>query len=122
AEAEADAWAKYARSAPQTWARIAAPRSELRALLDTIPPHDRWWGSPGVGVAHWAVNADAGGLKEMRSRVEAAGGSLVMLAAADDLMREVGAWGTPPRTIDVMRRLKRAFDPGDVLNPGRFVY
>jgi glycolate oxidase FAD binding subunit len=122
AEAEADVWAKYARSAPETWARIAAPRPQLRALLDTLPAHDRWWASPGVGIAHWAVSADAGAVKAMRSRVEAAGGSLVMLAGSDDFVREVGAWGTPPKTLDVMRRLKNAFDPGDVLNPGRFVY
>jgi glycolate oxidase FAD binding subunit len=44
-----------------------------------------------------------------------------MLAAPDDLMRDVGAWGTQPPTIEVMRRLKRAFDPDRVLNPGRFV-
>jgi FAD/FMN-containing dehydrogenase len=44
-----------------------------------------------------------------------------MLGAPDDLMREVGAWGTAPATIDVMKRIKKAFDPDGVLNPGRFV-
>jgi FAD/FMN-containing dehydrogenase len=45
-----------------------------------------------------------------------------MLAAPDHFMREVDAWGTPPTTIDLMRRVKRAFDPDGILNPGRFVY
>jgi FAD/FMN-containing dehydrogenase len=44
-----------------------------------------------------------------------------MLAATDDFMRQVGAWGTAPATIEVMRRLKRAFDPDGILNPGRYV-
>jgi len=60
-------------------------------------------------------------VKEVRARTETAGGSLVMMAAPDDFMRDVGAWGTPPPTIDIMRRLKHAFDPDHVLNPGRFV-
>jgi glycolate oxidase FAD binding subunit len=43
------------------------------------------------------------------------------MAAPPDLVREVGAWGTPPATLEVMQRIKDAFDPGHVLNPGRFV-
>ena len=43
------------------------------------------------------------------------------MAAPDDLTREVGAWGTPPPTLELMQRLKTAFDPGHILNPGRFV-
>jgi glycolate oxidase FAD binding subunit len=48
-------------------------------------------------------------------------GSLVILAAPPEVMTAVGAWGTPPATIEVMRRLKVAFDPNGILNPGRFV-
>jgi FAD/FMN-containing dehydrogenase len=57
----------------------------------------------------------------MRSTAEAAGGTLALLAAPDDFTREVGAWGAVPSTLDVQRRLKQAFDPDRVLNPGRFV-
>jgi len=57
----------------------------------------------------------------VRAKAESAGGTLVMLAGPDDFMREVGPWGTPPATIGIMRRLKVAFDPDLVLNPGRFV-
>jgi glycolate oxidase FAD binding subunit len=52
---------------------------------------------------------------------ESVGGSLVLLAASDEDKARIGAWGTPPATLDVMRRLKAAFDPGQALNPGRFV-
>jgi glycolate oxidase FAD binding subunit len=120
-EEEAAIWDKDARSAPERWARIAAPRTELRGLIEHIPSGDRWWASPGVGIAHWVVGGDAVTVTKVRARVEANGGTLVMLAAPGDFMRQVGAWGTPPPTIDVMRRLKQAFDPDGVLNPGRYV-
>ena len=120
-EEDANVWDKDARSGPERWARITAPRTELRGLVDDIPSGDRWWASPGVGIAHWAAGGDAVAVTEMRSRVEAIGGTLVMLAAPDDFMRTVGAWGTPPPTIDVMRRIKQAFDPDGILNPGRFL-
>jgi FAD/FMN-containing dehydrogenase len=35
--------------------------------------------------------------------------------------RRVGAWGSQPATLAVMQRLKDAFDPGGILNPGRFL-
>ena len=72
-------------------------------------------------MAHWSIASDASVVRSVRAKAEAAGGSLVMLAAPDELMREVGAWGTPPETIAIMRRIKAAFDPDGVLNPGRFV-
>ncbi|HUE67970.1 MAG TPA: FAD-binding oxidoreductase [Candidatus Acidoferrum sp.] len=120
-EEDSAIWEKDSRSAPERWARISAPPSELRGLIEDIPSGDRWWASPGVGIAHWAVGGEAVTVAELRSRVEARGGTLVMLAAPDDFMRQVGAWGTPPPTIGVMRRLKQAFDPDGILNPGRYL-
>jgi len=43
------------------------------------------------------------------------------LAGPADLRRDAGAWGTPPATLHLMRRLRSAFDPNNVINPGRFV-
>ncbi len=117
AEADTSVWEHNSRSAPQIWARITAPRSEVRAIVQGLPEHDRWWASPGLGFAHWAASGDAMTVREVRSRVEQAGGSLVMLTELEG----VDAWGTPPPTIEVMRRIKDAFDPDHVLNPGRFV-
>jgi FAD/FMN-containing dehydrogenase len=33
----------------------------------------------------------------------------------------LNVWGEPPDGLDRMRELKRQFDPGNILNPGRFV-
>lgn len=115
------AWDEHARRAPECWARIAVPREALRRIIQALPSGAEWWASPGVGIGHWAITSDAASVVEIRARAEAAGGSLVMLAAPDDFIRAVGPWGTPPSTLEVMRRLKQAFDPDGVLNPGRFV-
>jgi glycolate dehydrogenase FAD-binding subunit len=115
-------WSEHAARAPVSWARIAVPRHELRRIVESLPAGAEWWASPGAGVAHWSIDAGVATVQAIRAAVEAARGSLVLMAAPEDLMREVGAWGTPPETLDVMRRLKQAFDPADILNPGRFVY
>jgi glycolate oxidase FAD binding subunit len=121
AAADPSAWAEHSRRAPGTWARIAIPRSSLRATLTSLPGGAEWWASPGVGVVHWSVATGPQSVRKARSEAEAARGSLVLMAAPIELRREVGAWGTAPATVELMQRLKNAFDPKRVLNPGRFV-
>ena len=113
-------WEEHGRAAPERWARITVSPSKLRGVLDSLPVGSTWWASPGVGVAHWSFD-DADAVTAARAAAEAAGGSLVLLAASDDVKKRVGAWGSPSPTLEVMRRLKDAFDPRHVLNPGRFV-
>ncbi len=64
---------------------------------------------------------DARTVKAAREAAERAGGSLVLLAAPVELKRQVGAWGSPPATLEWMRRVRDAFDPGRALSPGRYV-
>jgi glycolate oxidase FAD binding subunit len=108
---DGDFWLGHSRMSPS--ARISAPPQKLREVLDGL---SGWWASPAAGLAYWpAPNAAAA--MEARRKAEAAGGSLVMLDALDG----IDAWGTRPPTIELMRRLKTAFDPDGVLNPGRFI-
>ena len=111
----------HARRSPNTLARIAVPRNSFRSTMEKLGPDAYWYGSPALGIAHWEIEGDAGEIRAARATAERAGGSLVLVAAPDELKAEVGAWGTPPPTLDIMRRLKTAFDPNHVLNPGRFV-
>jgi glycolate oxidase FAD binding subunit len=121
AKADPSAWAEHSRRAPESWARIAVPRHKLHATLLGLPAGAEWWASPGVGVVHWSIATGTDTVREARSAAEAAGGSLVLIAAPIEIRRELGAWGTPPSTLELMQRLKTAFDPQRVLNPGRFV-
>jgi glycolate oxidase FAD binding subunit len=117
----ASIWEEHSKLAAQTWARIVVPRRELQSVLKELPPGERWWASPGVGIANWSIDSGFSNINGVREKVEAVGGTLVMLSAPDEVMREVGAWGRRPETLGVMQRLKDVFDPNHILNPGRFV-
>jgi glycolate oxidase FAD binding subunit len=120
--ASASAWSEHALRGPESWARIAVPPHELKRVLGSLPGGAFWWASPGLGIAHWTVDTTPEAVRDIRTVVEGAGGRLVLMDAPPELTREVGAWGTPPSTLDVMKKLKNAFDPQNILNPGRFVY
>jgi glycolate oxidase FAD binding subunit len=120
-EADGSVWTEHARASPSPWARIATPRHELRSVLDELQADQQWWASPGTGIANWAIAGGPDEVRSIRALATAAGGSLVLMAGPDDFRHDVGAWGTPPATLHLMRRLRYAFDPNQVINPGRFV-
>ncbi len=105
-------WNAHSKAAPSV--RIAVPREKLREVTDGL---SAWWASPGVGVAYWTP-PDAAAARSVRARAEACGGSLVTLSHVEGL----NAWSASPSTIDMMRKIKRVFDPDNTLNPGRFVF
>lgn len=120
-QSEPSVWDEHGKRAPAIWVRIAVPRQRLRDVISTLPEGADWWASPGTGIAHWSVASDPQIVRDVRLKAEAEGGSLVLLKAPDDFTQELGAWGKRASTIEVMRRIKRAFDPNGILNPGRFV-
>lgn len=57
----------------------------------------------------------------LREALASEGGNLVVERAPADLKSAADVWGPIPEpALAVMRRLKAEFDPGGVLNPGRF--
>jgi glycolate oxidase FAD binding subunit len=119
--ADAAAWDEHSKVAPARWARIATPRHLLQSIVDNLGPDETWWASPGTGIANWSVAGGAEQVRAVRAAAGAAGGSVVLLAGPDGFRHDAGAWGTPPATLHLMRRLRSAFDPNHVINPGRFV-
>jgi glycolate oxidase FAD binding subunit len=73
-------------------------------------------------VALEAAPELAPGLVErLRARGKKFGGSVVVLQVPDELRNRIDVWGPDQGSWALMREIKRRFDPGRVLNPGRFV-
>lgn len=60
-------------------------------------------------------------LAASREALAPLGGFLVVLDAPEPVRAQVDVWGPAPDGLDLMQRLKAAFDPKGILNPGRFV-
>jgi glycolate oxidase FAD binding subunit len=101
-------------------AQAAAGRARVQAAVLAQPGH---------GVIHLALGegGEIGGIlgeliRPLRARLEAEGGSLVVERAPIELKSQCDVWGEiNPETLTIMTRIKREFDPTDVLNPGRFL-
>jgi glycolate oxidase FAD binding subunit len=63
---------------------------------------------------------DANRLAALQLRMLGLADYAVILAAPPAWKTGLDVWGRPPETLDLMRALKAQFDPGRVLNPGRF--
>jgi glycolate oxidase FAD binding subunit len=58
---------------------------------------------------------------KLRTRVQEFGGSVVVLQVPDELRGRIDVWGPAQGSWALMNQVKRRFDPGRILNPGRFV-
>ena len=78
-----------------------------------------WWAGP---VSEWLDDSLV--LETMlrtRRIAREAGGHAVVEHCPVSLKKKIDVWGGQPEAIEIMRRLKRKFDPSGILNPGRFV-
>lgn len=58
---------------------------------------------------------------KLRKQVSQLGGTAVIQRCPPDVKARVDVWGEDHPGIDVMRRMKRLYDPNGIMNPGRFV-
>ncbi len=118
--AEPDATVLKVSSLPSKLSAIVG----ATAILDTQPnTHAHCIAEP-TGIATVAFSATPENLatltNDLRSRLRAHGGNAVLLRRGL-LPHSVDSWGDPPAAIDLMRAIKKEFDPARILNPGRFV-
>ncbi|HEY8787725.1 MAG TPA: FAD-binding oxidoreductase [Actinopolymorphaceae bacterium] len=117
--------------------KLTFPVSQLHAVLDCFTALRRdgqvtlsMRGSAGTGVLYAAAHPTDASIEasvltahllaRLRMTCGADGGHVVVLDAPADVKRAVDVWG-PVRGLDLMRRVKREFDPEHRLSPGRFV-
>jgi glycolate oxidase FAD binding subunit len=78
--------------------------------------------SPGLGSARVAIEDDeytASALPSILDVISGHNASYVIESASPGLRATWSTWGAEPEGIDLMRSVKRQFDPADVLNRGR---
>jgi glycolate oxidase FAD binding subunit len=107
--------------------RMTVPLSALAPVLTAI---DQWSSSAatladcGTGTIHVAMETEPSSqewFSTLTSLARDQGGHAVMAAATPALKNGIDVWGAPPASLDIMRELKRRFDPHEILNPGRFI-
>ena len=97
---------------------LRVPPASMRAAIERLPATWRYQAGLGVGELRGS-STTADGAPEMRAWAESVGGGLVLVDGSESVYRELGAWGTPPASLEIQRRLVHQFDPDRVMNPGR---
>jgi glycolate oxidase FAD binding subunit len=79
---------------------------------------------PGLGLITMSVETPTSDavksfVQSLRADLESA--HVALVAAPDPVKSGLDVWGEEPATLEIMRALKREFDPAGILNPGCFV-
>jgi FAD/FMN-containing dehydrogenase len=78
-----------------------------------------WVAQYGVGIVEAGYDRiTSDGFSAARAWAESVGGTLVIEASPNDLRRKLGAWGSPPDSVELQREVKDRFDPAGICNPG----
>lgn len=108
------------RSSGLALVRVATRPSALANVLGAARECGaRVVGRAALGTSYLELDPDA--VAALRERLRDAR-AVVALDGPDDLRRTVDPWGaTEGPAIELMRRIKRSFDPAGTCNPGSFV-
>ncbi|HEV7129264.1 MAG TPA: FAD-linked oxidase C-terminal domain-containing protein, partial [Ktedonobacterales bacterium] len=123
----------------QALLKVSVLPSELHTVLETATTmagehglHLSWQADACAGVLYLRVGVAAAtdgdpapalgpGLRALQGMLANRWRNAVVLACAPELKADLPLWGADPPGLDVMRTIKRQFDPAGLLNPGRFV-
>jgi glycolate oxidase FAD binding subunit len=94
--------------------RLALPSTATSPELEGLRAIE--WG----GALRWYAGEVDGDHEAIRAAAARLGGHAVLYRAPESLRCREGAFATlPPALLALQRRLKKAFDPAGILNPGR---
>ena len=60
-------------------------------------------------------------ISQFQTAVASIGGSTLVQRCPTEVKSDIDVWGDEPPGIETMRRLKKQYDPNNIMNPGRFV-
>ncbi|MBM3949503.1 MAG: FAD-binding oxidoreductase [SAR202 cluster bacterium] len=105
---------------------VPSKSSEFLEALEHVPGERAVVSHPAHGtvLVHWYGTADDAAAKALSTTREVAvrlGGSAVFERCPVALKASLDVWGDARDSLAVMRRMKEQYDPGRLLNPGRFV-
>ena len=128
-------WERFARrpwDAGDVGLKIGAPPSDLTAVLDSVVGAAEragvevsLSGHAGTGVTFAGLSGGEDALVEVIEEVREIrlrrGGSVVVQEAPLTIKERLDVWGSGGDYLGLTRRVKEKFDPGYILNPGRFL-
>lgn len=133
ADDEAELWQKLPEpiwtspSTPAIICKIGIRPSDAVTLLDQLDQTSQ----RGIGLIHagsgigWlrfdSLEMKPQAILEIRSFCQSHGGFLTILEAPVPLKQQLDVWGYNGNALDLMRRIKKQFDPENLLSPNRFV-
>jgi glycolate oxidase FAD binding subunit len=91
--------------------------SEVVSLARRIAPGLRMSAHAATGVLWLGGSVDADVVRDLRDAIASYDGTVVVVAAPDEIKRELDVWG-PVRGVEVMRRIRDQFDPDRRVNRG----
>ena len=80
------------------------------ALREAPPPDDTSQADESRGI-----------ISKFQRSITQIGGSAVVQRCPLEVKKDIDVWGGEPPGIETMRRLKKQYDPNNIMNPGRFV-
>jgi glycolate oxidase FAD binding subunit len=102
----------------------AAAMDEMRAAAEQRGLVCRCWAETGDGIVSAHVAGPEGDLSvrlpALQGALLAHLPSMTVVCGDPGIQRMVRAWGAEPAGLDIMRGLKRRFDPTRTLQPGRY--
>jgi glycolate oxidase FAD binding subunit len=110
--------------------RVTLPRSATMEFIQTVQAQSLAGLRPEivsdavigtVWISLGGHDLDVRSFGKLINEARARGGHGIILAAPGHLKQAIDVWGPPPPALPLMREIKKQFDPGNLLNPGRFV-